>query len=305
MNSETAEIAEIAPALSPRTQRSTRAGALGRLLRLFRHNRAALVALVIVVVASFFGIFGPYLVLDEPEAPSVDRLQSPSLSHPFGTDNLGRDIYSRIAAGARTSMAVAAMSVLISVLIGVPIGLVAGYAGGWLDLGLMRLVDALYAIPSIVLAMALLVILGNGLVNVSFAIALVFVPVFARVVRSESLVVRSLDYVTAVRSQGASGARILLRHIWPNVRSPVIVQASLVFGFAILLEASLSYLGFGVNPAVPTWGRMTRAGYSYISRASWMALAPGLTIFLVVLSFNILGDALRDALDPRTRSGKA
>jgi peptide/nickel transport system permease protein len=301
MNAETAEIAST---LAPRTQPSRRAGALGRLLRIFGRNRPALVALVIILIASFFGVLGPYLVLDDPEAPSADRLQSPSISHPLGTDNLGRDIYSRIAAGTRTSMAVTAMAVLMSVLIGVPIGLVAGYAGGWLDLSLMRIIDALYAIPSIVLAMALLVILGNGIVNVSFAIALVFVPVFARVVRSESLVVGSLDYVTAARAQGASGVRILLKHIWPNVRSPVIVQASLVCGFAILLEAGLSYLGFGVNPAVPTWGRMTRAGYGYISQAPWMALAPGLTIFFVVLSFNILGDALRDALDPRTRSEK-
>lgn len=272
-------------------------------LRAFSANRVALVAFCVVVIAGFFGVFGPYLVLDDPETPSATRLASPSAGHPFGTDNLGRDLYSRVAAGARTSMAAATMAALLSVLIGVPVGLAAGYAGGWLDLALMRVIDALYAIPSIVLAMTLLVILGNGLFNVSFAIALVFVPVFARVVRSETLVVGTLDYVTAARSQGATGLRILARHVWPNVRSPVIVQASLVLGFAILLEASLSYLGFGVNPAVPTWGRMTRAGYSYLSRTPWMALVPGLTIFLVVLSFNLLGDALRDALDPRTRAG--
>ncbi len=271
--------------------------ALQALLR----NRLALCSLVIIAVAAFFGIFGPHLATFDPEAPSRLRLKPPSSGHFFGTDNLGRDLYSRIAVGARTSMSVASLSTVFAVVLGVPVGLIAGYTGRWIDMLLMRVVDALYSIPSIVLAMALLVLLGNGVVNVALAIGLVFVPVFSRVVRSEVLVVRGLDYVTAARSQGAGGSRIVLRHIWPNVRSPVIVQASLVLGFAILLEASLSYLGFGVSPSTPTWGRMTRDGYSYLSRAGWMALAPGLTIFLVVLSFNLLGDALRDALDPRSR----
>lgn len=296
------DTAGIAAEFAPRSEATGRGRPIRQFVKALARRRVASVALLIVLVAIFFGAFGPYLVLSDPEQSSPDRLRSPSIEHPFGTDNLGRDIYSRIAAGSRTSMTVATMAMLMSVLIGVPIGLVAGYAGKWADLILMRIVDALYAIPSIILAMSLLVILGNGLANVSLAIAIVFVPIFSRVVRSETLVVGTLDYVTAARSQGASGLRILLRHVWPNVRSPVIVQASLVLGFAILLEASLSYLGFGVNPAVPTWGRMTRAGYSYISRASWMALAPGFTILLVVLSFNLLGDALRDALDPRTRS---
>jgi ABC-type dipeptide/oligopeptide/nickel transport system permease subunit len=273
----------------------------GPVVRAFTESKVAAVAAIIVVIAVIYGVFGSQLATADPEAPSRLLLRAPSWAHLFGTDNLGRDVYSRIAIGARTSMSVTTLSTLFAVLIGVPIGVVAGYTGGWLDLCLMRLIDALYSIPSIVLAMAMLVLLGNGITNVAFAIALVFVPIFSRVVRSSTLVVRELEYVLAARAQGAGSLRILLRHIWPNVRAPAIVQASLVLGFAILLEASLSYLGFGVSPSTPTWGRMTRDGYSYLSRAGWMALAPGMTIFLVVLSFNLLGDALRDAFDPRSR----
>lgn len=289
------------PAAAPPRRRGRGSGPFGPVVRALTESKVVAVAGVVIAVAIVFGVFGAKLASADPELPSRLRLHAPTWQHLLGTDNLGRDIYSRLAVGARTSMSVAGLSTLFGVLIGMPIGVVAGYAGGWLDLALMRLVDALYCIPSIVLAMSLLVLLGNGIVNVAFAIALVFVPVFSRVVRSGTLVVRNLDYVTAARAQGAGGLRILWRHVWPNVRAPAIVQASLVLGFAILLEASLSYLGFGVSPATPTWGRMTRDGYSYLSRAAWMALAPGVTIFLVVLSFNLIGDALRDALDPRSR----
>lgn len=263
-------------------------------------NKVAVAALVVVAVATVYAVAGSQLTTADPELPSADRLEGPSAEHPFGTDNLGRDLYSRAAASARVSMAVAALATLIAILIGVPIGLAAGYAGGALELILMRFVDALYAIPSIVLALAMLVILGNGVVNIGIAISLIYVPIFARLVRGESLLVRNLDYVAAARSMGAPPLRIVLKHVWPNVRSPIIVQASLVLGFSILIEASLSYLGFGVDPSVPTWGRMTRGGYSYLSVSPWVALVPGVIIFVVVLSFNLLGDALRDALDPRS-----
>ena len=197
-------------------------------------------------------------------------------------------------------MGVAAIATLLAMLIGVPMGLLAGYAGGIADLVIMRIVDALYAIPSIVLALAMLVVLGNGIFNIGLAISLIYVPVFARLVRGQTMLVRNLDYVSAARSLGAGPVRIVWRHVWPNVRSPIIVQASLALGFSILIEASLSYLGFGVDPSIPTWGRMTRAGYSYLSTSPWVALIPGFIIFIVVLSFNVLGDALRDALDPRS-----
>lgn len=270
------------------------------MFRALLRSKVSLVALVVVAVAVVYGVAGSQLSTHDPEEPSADRLQGPSASHILGTDNLGRDLYSRAATSARVSMSVAALATIIAISIGVPLGLLSGYAGGVADLLIMRLVDAMYAIPSIVLTLAMLVILGNGVVNVGLAISLIYVPIFARLVRSETLLVRRLDYVTAARSQGAGPLRIMFRHVWPNVRSPVIVQASLVLGFSILIEASLSYLGFGVDPSVPTWGRMTRAGYSYLSLSPWVALVPGFVIFCVVLSFNVLGDALRDILDPRT-----
>jgi peptide/nickel transport system permease protein len=280
-------------------------GALRHSFRLFMRsflgNKLAVVALVIVLVAALYAVFGSHWTTYDPEIVTADRLQGPSFDHLLGTDNLGRDLYSRAAESAHVSMSVAAIATLLAIVMGVPVGLVAGYASGIADLILMRIIDALYAIPSIILALSMLVLLGNGIFNIGLAISLIYVPVFARLIRGETMLVRNLDYVSAARALGASPARIIIRHIWPNVRSPIIVQASLALGFSILIEAALSYLGFGVNPAVPTWGRMTRQGYSYLSTSPWVSLVPGLIIFLVVLSFNVLGDALRDALDPRSQ----
>jgi peptide/nickel transport system permease protein len=290
----------VAPPNTAREPRSAWRHAARQFIRSMAANRVGMAALAVILVVTVYAVFGSHLTIADPEFPTADRLQGPSLEHPFGTDNLGRDLYSRAAESARISMGVAAIATLLAMAVGVPMGLLSGYAGGVVDLLLMRVVDALYAIPSIVLALAMLVVLGNGIFNIGVAISLIYIPIFARLVRGETMLVRNLDYVVAARALGAGPIRVVWRHVWPNVRSPIIVQASLALGFSILIEASLSYLGFGVEPSIPTWGRMTRAGYSYLSTSPWVALIPGMIIFFVVLSFNVLGDALRDALDPRS-----
>lgn len=274
-----------------------------RTLRIVARNRLALfgaaVLAVIVVVALLDETLAPY-GYNQVNVP--DQLQGPSLAHPFGTDNVGRDVFSRVLLGAKVSLQVGLVAVGISLVAGTLVGLLAGFYGGRLDDLLMRLMDVLFAFPAILMAIAVLAILGPGTTNAMVAIGIVYTPIFARVARASVLSVREEVYVRAARSIGASDVRIMRLHILPNIAAPVIVQASISLAFAILAEAALSFLGLGTQAPNPSWGRMLSEGREFIGQAWWMALFPGLAIFLTVLSFNVLGDALRDALDPRQAS---
>jgi peptide/nickel transport system permease protein len=272
-------------------------------------NRLALVGLIVLalfVVAGVAGIAanltGRTLTPYSPTAIDMtNRLQPPSPAHLFGTDEFGRDVLSRVLDGASVSLTVGVVAVGISLFSGTLIGLVAGYYRR-ADDPLMRVMDVLFAFPPILLAIAVLAILGPGIVNAMIAIGIVFTPIFARVVRGSVLSVREEVYVRAARSLGASNGRILRLHVLPNVMAPLIVQTTVSLAFAILNEAALAFLGLGTQPPDPSWGRMLFEAREFMQRAWWMAVFPGLAIFLVVASFNFVGDALRDALDPRQKS---
>ena len=243
-----------------------------------------------------------------PYDPDLQRytaiLQPPGADFPLGTDDLGRDVYSRIVYGARVSLQVGLLAVSISLVAGTLIGLSAGYYGGWLEDVLMRTMDALRAFPGLVLALSINAVLGPGIGNVMIAIGVVSAPTFARLAHGQTLSVREREYVRAARVAGAGPWRMMLRHILPNIAAPLIVQASLAAAFAILAEAGLSFLGLGVRPPTPSWGSMLRSGQQYLNVAPWLALLPGIAIFLAVLGFNLLGDGLRETLDPRLNVGR-
>lgn len=247
-------------------------------------------------------LLAPWL---SPHSPTETRFDSllrpPSFAHPFGTDELGRDVLARVLFGGRISLIVGICSVAVATLIGGFWGLLAGYFRGWVDSLLMRLVDALLSFPFLVLAIVLAAVLGPGMLNAILAIAAVISPAVARLVRGQALAEMEKDYVSAAMALGASHLRILFRHILPNISGPLIVQGSFSSANAILAEATLSFLGLGVQPPTPSWGSMLNAARGYLEYAPWLAIFPGLAIFLVVLSLNLLGDVLRDFLDPRTR----
>ncbi len=271
-------------------------------MRRFLDARGARIGLAIVVTAVAAALVAPFAAPYAPERQDIAiLLTGPSPAHPLGVDDLGRDILSRILFGARVSLAVGVIAVGISAAAGVPIGLVSGYIGGQVDNVLMRIMDGLLAFPALVLALGISAVLGPSLENAMIAIGVVGVPTFARLVRGGALAVRNLDFVLAARAIGVRRVRVLLFHVLPNVVAPVIVQASLAVGTAILTEATLSFLGLGVQPPTPSWGSMVDAGKGYLASAPHFALAPGVAIFLTVLGFNFLGDALRDTLDPRLR----
>jgi peptide/nickel transport system permease protein len=266
-------------------------------------NRLAAAGLVVlglfVVLAVFGDAIAPYGRNEQRVAP---RLQPPTWAHPFGADEDGRDLFSRVILGAETSLRVSLVAVGIALVAGVVLGLLAGYYRGWLDDVVMRLMDMLFAFPAILLAIAILAIRGRGAGNAMIAIGIVYTPIFARVTRASVLSVREEAYVRAARSVGAGDLRTVRRHILPNVATPIIVQTSISLAFAILAEAALSFLGLGTQRPEPSWGILLSDGRDYIQDAWWLTVFPGLAIFLVVLSFNVVGDALRDALDPRQRS---
>ena len=288
--------AEQAPAAPPRsTSREVVRTLLSHRLAVF-----GLVVLALLVVAALFGpALAPY---DENAVDVANRLQPPSAQHPFGTDELGRDVLSRVLVAARVSLVVGLVSVGIALTAGVALGLVAGFYGRWVDDVVMRAMDVLFAFPAILLAIAILAVLGPGTTNVMIAIGVVYTPIFARITRASVLSVREEVYVRAARSLGVGDLRLLRLHVLPNVLAPIIVQTSLSLAFAILSEAALSFLGLGVQPPDPSWGRMLLEGRGFVQSAWWMGVFPGAAIFVTVLSFNVVGDALRDALDPRQRS---
>jgi len=232
----------------------------------------------------------------------MEQLRSPSSAHGFGTDELGRDVLSRVILAARVSVQVSLVSVGLALLAGVTIGLLSGFYGRWVDAVGMRSMDVIFSFPVMLLALAIVAMLGPGLVPAMLAIAIVYTPFFARITRASVLTVREETYIRAARSIGAGDARILRLHVLPNVMAPIIVQTSLSLAFAILTEAALSFLGLGVQPPQPSWGRMLFDGRGFLSEAWWMAVFPGLAIFVTVLALNLIGDAMRDALDPRQRS---
>lgn len=271
-------------------------------LRLFVRNRIALVGLVLVFLFTLLSALGPLLMPYDPYLPQLAlRLQGPSLAHPFGTDEVGRDILTRIAYGARFSLLMGVVAMSIAACIGVPLGLQAGYRSGWSDIAIMRGVDVMMTLPSIVLAIAIVSVLGAGVASVVIAVGITSTPAFARLTRAVALTLREQDFVAAARVVGASDLRILRRHILPNSLPPIIVQASLGVGTTILTASALGFLGLGVEPPTPEWGAMLSRGRSYVSVAPHLVVFPGLAIALLVLGFNLLGDGLRDALDPRMK----
>ena len=270
-------------------------------MRRFRRNRGALLGAALVTLLVSAALFAPYLA-DRPPAQQDlrARLQPPSLTHPFGTDEFGRSMYARVLHGARVSLLTGLIPVVSALVVGSLLGLLAGFFGGRLESLIMRSMDVLLAFPSLLLALAVVGTLGPGLVNAVIAIAVVEVPQYARLVRSVVLGTREEDYVQAARALGAGSGRVMLRHVFPSAVGPIVVQATLGIGFAILAMAGLSFLGLGVQPPTADWGEMLARGRRFLPEATWLMVFPGLAVSLTVLAFNLLGDGLRDALDPRS-----
>lgn len=282
--------AEAAPARGPAAR------PLRRLLRRPPAVAGALVVLVFVAVA----VLAPWLAPYDPARPDFLAVrQAPSAEHVFGTDEIGRDVLSRTLWGARASLVAGVISVAIAVGIGVPLGLVSGYYRGALDEVIMRFTDALLSFPFLILAVALAAALGPSLTNAMIAIGIATTPTFIRLTRAQVLAVGAEDYVQAARALGASDARIIARHVFPNSFAPLLVQSTLTIAQAVIAESALSFLGLGVQPPTPSWGGMLNTAKNFLVQAPWMAVFPGLSIFLTVLAFNLFGDGLRDALDPR------
>jgi peptide/nickel transport system permease protein len=271
-----------------------------RALRRLARRRGAMVGLAFIVFFVLLALLAPWVAPHDPLATSWSAVrQAPSAHYLFGTDEIGRDVLSRVIWGTRASLLAGLVSVCISLALGVPVGLAAGYLGGWVDALISRITDAMLACPFLILAIALAAFLGPSLTNAMIAIGISATPIFIRLTRAQVLAVKVEDYVEAARAVGNSHLRIALRHILPNVVAPLIVQATLAIAAAVIAEASLSFLGLGQQPPAPSWGSMLNTAKNYIDNAPWMSVWPGLSIFLLVLSFNLLGDGLRDAFDPR------
>ena len=284
-----------APALPPPAV-TGRAHPLRRLVA----RPAAAFGLIVIALVVLVALAAPLIAPQDPLATSWSAIRkAPSAAHWLGTDEIGRDVLSRVIYGARASLLAGVVSVLISLSIGVPVGLLAGYAGGRTDLLISRLTDALLACPFLILAIALAAFLGPSLTNAMIAIGISATPVFIRLTRGQTLAVKAEDFVLAARAVGNRPTRIAIRHVLPNVAPALIVQATLAIAAAVIAEASLSFLGLGQQPPAPSWGSMLNTAKNYVDNAPWMAIWPGLSIFLLVLSFNLVGDGLRDALDPR------
>ena len=271
-----------------------------RAWRRLKRRKGAMAALVVVVLLILVAVLAPWVAPYDPTKTSFAMVRkAPSWAHWLGTDEVGRDILSRVIFGARASLSAGLVSVSIAVGAGVPLGLLAGYAGGWIDAVLSRVVDAMLAIPFLILAIAMAAFLGPSLSNAMIAIGVTATPVFIRLTRGQTLGAKVEDYVEAARAVGNPHWRIALRHVLPNIVPPLLVQASLAIAGAIIAEAALSFLGLGQQPPAPSWGSMLNTAQRFIAQAPWMAFWPGFAIFFAVLSFNLLGDGLRDALDPR------
>ena len=281
---------------------SAPAGPWQRAWRRLRRRRGALIGLAVVLGFIAMAVFAPWIAGQDPIATDWGAIRkAPGAAHWFGTDEIGRDVLSRVIWGTRASLLAGVVSVSISLMLGIPIGLAAGFLGGWVDALVSRITDAFLACPFLILAIALAAFLGPSLVNAMIAIGVSATPIFVRLTRAQVINVRVEDYIEAARSVGNPPLRIALRHVLPNITAPLMVQATLAIAAAVIAEASLSFLGLGQQPPAPSWGSMLNTAKNYIDNAPWMAIWPGLAIFLLVLSFNLLGDGLRDALDPRQR----
>ena len=271
--------------------------------RLIRTPRAVFGAVVILVV--LIGALGAdwLMPFDSEDMDFDSLLLGPSWPHVLGTDQLGRDTFSRLILGTQVALQVSIGAVGLGVLLGVPLGLVSVTIGGWVDDVIMRIMDAIVVFPALLVAVALAAAIGNSLGTVILAIGVANVPWLARITRSQALALRELDFVAAAQASGTSTIKIMVRHILPNAVAPVIVQATLGMGYAVLAEAALGFIGVGVTPPTPTWGNMLQAAFPFLEKQPALSVAPGVAIFLLVLAFNLLGDALRDILDPRLRGG--
>ena len=277
-------------------------GAFVLSIRKFARNKLAVFGAVALVTLTLLAILAPIVAPASPIKMDLENtLLPPSRSHIFGTDSFGRDVFSRIIYGARVSLTVGFLSATFAVILGVPIGLGAGYLGGTVDNVLMRIMDALLSVPPILLAIALIGFLGPEVRNLILVLGLVYTPTMARLVRGSSLAVKEEVYVTAARSTGANQLRIISRHILPNVISPIIVQATVIFSWGIIAEAALSFLGLGTQPPTPSWGQDLNDGRRYIGEANWLVVAPAMAIIVSALSINFIGDGLRELLDPQFR----
>lgn len=265
-------------------------------------DKKALSGLLLLTIFLIMAALAPLIAPFDPNAMDYEMMEPPSSTHILGTDDLGRDLFSRIIFGARVSLFIGITPVAISLLVGVILGVVAGYFGGWLDNIIMRYIDLQWAFPNFIIAVYLVAVFGTGIINLTIAISLAFVDDFARVARGMVLTIKKEQYVTAARAMGASDFRIMRRYILPNAMAPLIVQATVSVSYAILAEATLSFLGLGVEATTPTWGLILAEGRSFVSRAWWLGVFPGLAIMLTVLSINFLGDALRDFMDVRETS---
>jgi peptide/nickel transport system permease protein len=272
--------------------------AAGRLLA----NRLAVFGLIFVGVVVLGALLAPLLAPSAPETmDATARLAPPSLAHPFGTDDFGRDLLSRVLYGARISLQVGLIAIAVSTLLGLVVGLVAGYARGWVDSVVMRVMDVVMAFPSVLLALFIMAALGSSLRNVVIAVSAAYIPFFARITRGQVLTLVETPFVEASRAAGASHVRLVVRHVFPNVIPLLIVQATTNLAFAVLAESSLSYLGLGTQPPDPSWGRMLTEARPWMNKAPWLSIFPGLALMALVIGSNLLGDGLRDALDPRLR----
>jgi peptide/nickel transport system permease protein len=286
---------------SPRPAAAGRSFGLAGIGAAILREPVALIGLAMVVIYVGVALTVGFLPLHDPLLPSTQRLVGPSPEFPFGTDALGRDLLSRIMFGARLSIRVAVLSVVIATLVGGTLGLVSGYLGGLADMAIGRVLDVFFAFPAILLALGIVAALGPDPNNVIVAIAVVYTPIFARVVRGPVLALKAREFVEAARAVGATRARIVIRHIVPNLMSTLIVQVSLALSWAVLTEGALSFLGLSAQPPAPSWGVMLSEGRQYLEFATHLAVFPGLAIMIAVLGFNLLGDGLRDALDPQQR----
>ncbi|WP_143240149.1 ABC transporter permease [Agrobacterium sp. DSM 25558] len=265
-----------------------------------KRNRSAIAGLIIIAFFTLLAVAAPLLPLADPLATSWGAIRkAPSAAHWLGTDDIGRDVLSRMIWGAQASLMAGVVSVAIAVLLGVPFGLISGYFGGWVDQVISRVTEAFLAMPFLIMAIALAAFLGPSLTNAMIAIGLSAMPIFVRLTRSQVLSVKTEDYIEGARSIGLGHGDIMLRYILPNIVPPIIVQATLTVATAIIAEASLSFLGLGQQAPAPSWGSMLNVAKNFLTQAPWMAMWPGAAIFFVVIGFNLLGDGLRDALDPR------
>lgn len=276
-------------------------------LRHILRNRLTATGLSVVTLLILVALFSPWIVpypRDTVETHIKDRFQSPRSQHLFGTDELGRDVFSRVLYGSRISLKVGVIAIGLALAIGVPLGVVAGYCGGMLDEAIMRITDVFLSFPPLLLAMAISTLLGPNLTNAMIAIAIAWWPWYTRLLRSEAISVRERDFVQAARAMGASQAKIVFKHVLPNCLTPIIIQASMDFGSIVLTSAALSFLGLGAQPPTPEWGLMVSTGRTYFLTNWWIVTFPGLAIFIAVLSFNLVGDGLREILDPKMRRAR-